>query len=139
MRSGNQAVHKELQHPEPHEVVYSPETQPSSSSLTGWAFIPLFVARILSAILNLIHDCDEVFNYWEPLHFLLYGSGMQTWEYSSQFALRSYWYLGLHASIAGPFWILADEKKGQVVCERAVTQAEAYTVDYSPAHTPIGT
>ena len=23
----------------------------------------------------------QVYNYWEPLHFILYGSGMQTWEY----------------------------------------------------------
>ena len=38
-------------------------------------------ARVLSALFNLIHDCDEVFNYWEPLHFLLYGNGFKTWEY----------------------------------------------------------
>jgi len=40
-----------------------------------------------------IMDCDEVYNYWEPLHFLLYGRGMQTWEYAHQYALRSYAYL----------------------------------------------
>ena len=28
---------------------------------------------------------------------MLYGSGMQTWEYSPVYALRSYAYLGLHA------------------------------------------
>ena len=28
-----------------------------------------------------VDDCDEVFNYWEPLHFLAHGSGMRTWEY----------------------------------------------------------
>ena len=22
-----------------------------------------------------ISDCDEVFNYWEPLHFMTYGTG----------------------------------------------------------------
>lgn len=38
-------------------------------------------------------DCDEVFNYWEPLHFLLYGTGFQTWEYAHEFALRTYAYL----------------------------------------------
>ncbi|KAJ2489594.1 hypothetical protein IWW37_003874 [Coemansia sp. RSA 2050] len=41
-------------------------------------------------------DCDEVFNYWEPLHFLHFGWGKQTWEYAPQFALRSYGYLELH-------------------------------------------
>jgi alpha-1,2-mannosyltransferase len=30
---------------------------------------------------NTISDCDEVFNYWEPMHFMLYGTGLQTWEY----------------------------------------------------------
>ena len=47
----------------------------------AWAFLLLLACRLISARVNLIHDCDEVYNYWEPLHFLLYGSGMQTWEY----------------------------------------------------------
>lgn len=38
-------------------------------------------------------DCDEVFNYWEPLHFLLFGTGFQTWEYAHQYALRTFAYL----------------------------------------------
>jgi alpha-1,2-mannosyltransferase len=45
------------------------------------AFAILLVARLFSSLFNIIHDCDEVFNYWEPLHYLLYGFGMQTWEY----------------------------------------------------------
>ena len=51
----------------------------------GW-FLPLLslaVLRYMSASSNIIHDCDEVFNYWEPLHFLLYKTGFQTWEYRS--------------------------------------------------------
>lgn len=39
------------------------------------------VARLAAAFVNIVHDCDEVYNYWEPLHYLLHGSGMQTWEY----------------------------------------------------------
>ena len=46
-----------------------------------FAFACLLLPRILSALYNIVHDCDEVYNYWEPLHFLLYGHGMQTWEY----------------------------------------------------------
>ena len=49
----------------------------------SWTF-PIFalgILRYLSATTNIVHDCDEVFNYWEPLHFLLYKSGFQTWEY----------------------------------------------------------
>lgn len=61
----------------------------------------LVIARLISAAANIIHDCDETYNYLEPLHFLLFGSGMQTWEYSSQYALRSYLYLLLHAPFAG--------------------------------------
>lgn len=41
----------------------------------------LAAVRVLGAALYLVHDCDEVYNYWEPLHFLLKGTGMQTWEY----------------------------------------------------------
>jgi hypothetical protein len=37
--------------------------------------------RLLGAAVNIVHDCDEVYNYWEPLHYLVHGSGMQTWEY----------------------------------------------------------
>ena len=49
----------------------------------GWflPFVALGMLRYMSASSNIIHDCDEVFNYWEPLHFLLYKTGFQTWEY----------------------------------------------------------
>jgi alpha-1,2-mannosyltransferase len=55
---------------------------------------PLHVGvRIALANRLPIMDCDETFNYWEPLHFLLYQTGFQTWEYSNIFALRTYSYL----------------------------------------------
>eukprot|EP00884_Botryococcus_braunii_P000529 jgi/Botrbrau1/10477/Bobra.0133s0083.1 len=73
----------------------------------------LSVARMLSAAFNIIHDCDEVFNYWEPLHYLIYGSGMQTWEYSSQYALRSYVYLLLHALVSYPASIVFGDGPGK--------------------------
>ncbi|PQP93085.1 dol-P-Man:Man(6)GlcNAc(2)-PP-Dol alpha-1 2-mannosyltransferase [Prunus yedoensis var. nudiflora] len=67
--------------------------------------------RYMSATSNIIHDCDEVFNYWEPLHYLLYKSGFQTWEYSSQFALRSYLYILFHELVGRPAsWLYAEEK-----------------------------
>uniref|UniRef100_A0A182MDP1 Mannosyltransferase n=1 Tax=Anopheles culicifacies TaxID=139723 RepID=A0A182MDP1_9DIPT len=56
----------------------------------------LVVVRVQSALWSIISDCDETFNYWEPLHYLLKGSGFQTWEYSPEFGLRSYSYLWLH-------------------------------------------
>ncbi|XP_011188057.2 alpha-1,2-mannosyltransferase ALG9 [Zeugodacus cucurbitae] len=57
------------------------------------AFKTLISARLCSAIWAYIADCDETFNYWEPLHYIINGHGMQTWEYSPEFALRSYTYL----------------------------------------------
>uniref|UniRef100_A0A182TA52 Mannosyltransferase n=1 Tax=Anopheles maculatus TaxID=74869 RepID=A0A182TA52_9DIPT len=69
------------------------------SALKSNAFVlfTLVTVRIQSALWSIISDCDETFNYWEPLHYLLKGSGFQTWEYSPEFALRSYSYLWLHA------------------------------------------
>uniref|UniRef100_A0A803LVR9 Mannosyltransferase n=1 Tax=Chenopodium quinoa TaxID=63459 RepID=A0A803LVR9_CHEQI len=78
----------------------------------GWG-LPLFalgMLRYLSATSNIIHDCDEVFNYWEPLHFLLFKSGFQTWEYSAEYALRSYLYIVFHAIVGGPISFLFEDK-----------------------------
>uniref|UniRef100_A0A667YKG3 Mannosyltransferase n=1 Tax=Myripristis murdjan TaxID=586833 RepID=A0A667YKG3_9TELE len=61
------------------------------------AFKCLLSARFCAALLSNISDCDETFNYWEPMHYLLYGTGFQTWEYSPLYAIRSYAYLWLHA------------------------------------------
>jgi len=65
----------------------------------GWSpnivtvILILIMIRISGAFLSPIEDCDETFNYWEPLHYLVFGYGYQTWEYSPQFALRSYAFL----------------------------------------------
>uniref|UniRef100_A0A4W2DS43 Mannosyltransferase n=1 Tax=Bos indicus x Bos taurus TaxID=30522 RepID=A0A4W2DS43_BOBOX len=61
------------------------------------AFKCLLSARLCAALLSNISDCDETFNYWEPTHYLIYGKGFQTWEYSPAYAIRSYAYLLLHA------------------------------------------
>ncbi|KAF2739358.1 hypothetical protein EJ04DRAFT_484095 [Polyplosphaeria fusca] len=62
------------------------------------AFYIFLAANILAAVFSPIQDCDEVFNYWEPTHYLSHGYGLQTWEYSPEFAIRSWAYTGLHAS-----------------------------------------
>jgi alpha-1,2-mannosyltransferase len=52
-------------------------------------------------------DCDETFNYWEVVHFLLYQFGFQTWEYSNEFALRTYAYLTPMVGVAKFYqWVL---------------------------------
>lgn len=61
------------------------------------AFKALLSARFCAAIWSHITDCDETYNYWEPTHYLVFGKGLQTWEYSPEFGLRSYTYLLLHA------------------------------------------
>ncbi|XVE50093.1 hypothetical protein DITRI_Ditri01bG0133600 [Diplodiscus trichospermus] len=79
----------------------------------GWftALFALGMLRYMSATSNIIHDCDEVFNYWEPLHYLLYKSGFQTWEYSSEFALHSYLYIVFHELVGRPAsWLFANDK-----------------------------
>lgn len=54
-------------------------------------------ARLCSVVWSYISDCDETYNYWEPLHYVLRKRGFQTWEYSPVFAIRSYAYILLHA------------------------------------------
>lgn len=67
------------------------------------SFLLILTVRSASAYLNQIWDCDETYNYWEPLHFILYKTGFQTWEYSPEYSLRSYLYLYLHALPLWPF------------------------------------
>ena len=63
------------------------------------AFAIFFAANSLAAAFSPIQDCDEVFNYWEPTHYLNHGYGLQTWEYSPAYAIRSWAYTGLHAVV----------------------------------------
>ncbi|KAG0649148.1 Dol-P-Man:Man(8) c(2)-PP-Dol alpha-1 [Hyphodiscus hymeniophilus] len=61
------------------------------------AFYVFLGANILAAIYAPIQDCDETFNYWEPTHYISHGYGLQTWEYSPEYAIRSWTYLAFHA------------------------------------------
>lgn len=64
----------------------------------GVILASLLAVRCVGALLSGILDCDETFNFWEPTHFLLYGRGLQTWEWSPAYALRSYLYVLDHAA-----------------------------------------
>ncbi|KWU46612.1 glycosyltransferase family 22 protein [Rhodotorula sp. JG-1b] len=68
------------------------------SLLVAFRFIILI--RFCAAMYTAIGDCDEVYNYWEPLHYLVNGKGFQTWEYSPIYAIRSYFYLLIHSGPA---------------------------------------
>ncbi|KAF2151178.1 glycosyltransferase family 22 protein [Myriangium duriaei CBS 260.36] len=64
------------------------------------AFVGFAVVNTLAAIYSPILDCDEVYNFWEPTHYLERGNGFQTWEYAPQYAIRTWLYPGAHALIA---------------------------------------
>src|SRR5436190_4496041 len=80
-------------------------TELSSQSSLSFLLPPRFpfciflLANILAAAFAPIQDCDETFNYWEPTHYLQYGYGLQTWEYSPEYAIRSWLYIAIHALI----------------------------------------
>ena len=57
----------------------------------------LLASYFLAAFFAPIQDCDETFNYWEPLHYLNHGYDLQTWEYSPEFSIRSWAYILIHA------------------------------------------
>ncbi|KAH9950929.1 glycosyltransferase family 22 protein [Amylocystis lapponica] len=56
----------------------------------------LLLIRVAGAMYSNIQDCDEVFNFWEPLHYLDRGYGFQTWETSPAYSIRSWagWFIG---------------------------------------------
>ena len=40
---------------------------------------------------------DETYQYWEPTHYLNHGYGLQSWETSPEYAIRSWAYIVIHA------------------------------------------
>jgi alpha-1,2-mannosyltransferase len=56
-------------------------------------------ANLCMIMINHIDDTDETYGYYEPLHYLIYGIGMQTWEYAPQYAIRTYTFIS-------PFWAI---------------------------------
>ncbi|CAK5069353.1 unnamed protein product [Meloidogyne enterolobii] len=60
----------------------------------------LFSIRLSASLWSIISDCDEVYNYWEPLHLVLFKRGFQTWEYSPLYGIRSWLYILLYAGPA---------------------------------------
>eukprot|EP00659_Diplonema_papillatum_P000491 gene491-733_t len=71
----------------------------------GRVFFSMIVGvRVMYGMVSGVADCDEVFNYWEPAHELIYGRGLQTWEYSPEYGLRSWLYVWLNCGLG---WVLA--------------------------------
>eukprot|EP00761_Pharyngomonas_kirbyi_P009380 gb/GECH01009396.1/.p1 GENE.gb/GECH01009396.1/~~gb/GECH01009396.1/.p1 ORF type:complete len:596 (+),score=88.29 gb/GECH01009396.1/:1-1788(+) len=86
-----------------HETDDSNYSQNSKELITNerfWYYFKIMfglfvIVRLITVPFNIIPDCDEVFNYWEPMHYIVYGKGLQTWEYSPAYALRAYLYIGI--------------------------------------------
>ena len=96
----------------------------SSQSMFALSLLTLLPIRLYGALHTPIMDCDEVFNFWEPLHLLQRRSGMQTWEYAPQYALRSYAFIHLYKLVAdmcdmsGLSSFVAHRQSG--VCDRGL-------------------
>ncbi|KAI0207456.1 Alpha-1,2-mannosyltransferase ALG9 [Lamellibrachia satsuma] len=81
---------------EPEDAEDKPVVSMPWAPTTSTALKALLSARLCAAIWSNISDCDETYNYWEPMHHLMHGYGYQTWEYSPAYAIRSYAYLWLY-------------------------------------------
>lgn len=84
------------------------------------AFCIFAFANILAATYAPIQDCDEVFNYWEPTHYLSHGFGLQTWEYSPEYAIRSWLYVVLHAIPGKLGAVFFSRRRSEFYCIRMV-------------------
>ena len=93
-------------------------TQDSEVSATT-AFYIFAAANIFSALYAPILDCDEVYNYWEPTHYLTHGYGFQTWEYSPEYSIRSWFYVCLHAAIGSLSSLVVKTKQAEFYCIRS--------------------
>lgn len=93
----------------------NPQLPPRRNSVYAIAPIKAFyiflAANLVSALFAPIQDCDETFNYWEPTHYLSHGYGLQTWEYSPDYAIRSWLYIGLHAIVGNIRRLLPQSNK----------------------------
>ncbi|KAI9158264.1 Alpha-1,2-mannosyltransferase alg9 [Paramyrothecium foliicola] len=97
------------------------------------AFYVFLAANMVAALFAPIQDCDETFNYWEPTHYLSHGYGLQTWEYSPDYAIRSWLYVGLHAIVSEFYFIRYGLALG---C--ALSQTILYMVTSSTLNGRIG-
>ncbi|KAJ3049129.1 mannosyltransferase [Rhizophlyctis rosea] len=112
-----------------------PSVPPPTPNVTYYApsfsvaFKLLLAARLIAAILSNISDCDEVFNFWEPTHYLQHGMGLQTWEYSPVYAIRSWTYASLHAGILETIQLLVAKNKLQsfYFCRGVLGAVSAYS------------
>lgn len=95
--------------------------------------VALLIARSCNVIFSPIPDCDETFNYYEPLNFLLRGFGKRTWEYSPGYAIRSWAYLAPFYPL-WPFASLLDVLGKQQVMFYTIRGLCAVVTTYAEFH-----
>lgn len=99
--------------------------------------ITLYICLIssgIAAFLSPIQDCDEVFNFWEPTHYLDHGYGLQTWEYSPVYSIRSWLYVSIHAIVGKIGSLFLKSKASEfyaIRCFLAIVCASCQTRLYS--------
>jgi len=57
----------------------------------------LLISKLVAVYFTIVSDCDESMNYFEPAHYMMHGTGLQTWEYTPKHSLRSWLYIAVHA------------------------------------------
>lgn len=115
------ATPKSLVTPQPRRSVHPPNLRVASFSLqSGFTFAIFFAVNFLAALYAPIQDCDEVFNFWEPTHYLNHRFGLQTWEYAPDFAIRSWLYIVIHAVMGKIASLLSSNKAFEFYMVRIV-------------------
>lgn len=128
-QTSNDLTHEEFHSRGPpsaqHEA--SPLLQKRRAYPTGQFLLPpraasviFFAVNLLAALYAPIQDCDEVFNYWEPTHYLNHLFGLQTWEYAPEFSLRSWLYIVIHSIIGKAGSLLSSNKAFEFYAVRTV-------------------
>lgn len=82
-----ESIHKE------EEIIINGLSLASWNNLSYYINALFFVRIVLAPIFNIVQDCDETFNFIEPLNYMLRTFGKQTWEYSPEYGIRSWFYL----------------------------------------------
>lgn len=61
-------------------LLFAPYFKQRIASFGLQTLLILMTVRSAAAAISYITDCDETFNYWEPMHYMIHGFGLQTWE-----------------------------------------------------------
>lgn len=96
------------------------KSHPRKFFVQGVTFIVFFLVNLVAAFYAPIQDCDEVYNYWEPTHYLNHHFGLQTWEYAPEFSIRSWLYISIHAIIGKLASFISSKKTFQFYAIRMV-------------------